>query len=220
MLKRYVLPTQSEAEHEFVPGLCWWNFTRHYNVGHAQYVPGIRVHDGKTEGVMLRWGYVPFGPEGRPQAKPTANVSLTKMERSNLYPQWLASQRCILPFAGFYLWQLTPEKIRQPYFIRHVERSIFGVAAIWDRSTTEDDDVIESCAVITVDANALVAQIHGERRMPAILRRKDYETWLSGTPVQAKAVLQSYPGEWMQAYPVSPRVNSIQYNDELLVQPV
>ena len=220
MPRRYALPSQSEAEHEFVPAQCWWKFDRHFNIGHEQYVPGVRRHEGKTEGAMLRWGFVPFGPHDRPAPKATTHVAADKLERSGLYPQWLASQRCILPFAGFYLWQLTPQRVRQPYFVRRIERSVFGVAAIWDRSTTEDDDVIESCAVITVSPNALVAQIQGDRRMPAILRRKDYETWLTGTPVAAKAVLQTYPAEWLQAYPISPRVNSIQHNDRSLVEPL
>jgi putative SOS response-associated peptidase YedK len=71
-----------------------------------------------------------------------------------------------------------------------------------------------------VDPNALVAQIQGDRRMPAILRRKDYGTWLTGTPVAAKAVLQMYPAEWLQAHPISPRINSTEHNDRSLVEPL
>ena len=57
---------------------------------------------------------------------------------------WLSSQRCILPAAGFYTWQLTPEKYRQPFFVNLNRRSIFGIAALWDRWVGEDDDVIEA----------------------------------------------------------------------------
>jgi putative SOS response-associated peptidase YedK len=55
--------------------------------------------------------------------------------------------------------------------------------------------------------------------MPAILRRKDYQTWLRGTPVEAKATLAPYGKNGMQAYPVSPRINSISLDDPSLIHP-
>jgi len=120
------------------------------------------------------------------------------------------------------VWQLTPENYRQPYFVSLIKRSVFGLAAVWDRSVGEDDDVIESCSVIRVPANELLAGIvqPDAPRMPAILRRRDYDTWLRGTPVQAKATLRSYNPRWMQAYAVSPRINSIEADDVGLIQPV
>ncbi len=56
--------------------------------------------------------------------------------------------------------------------------------------------------------------------MPAILRRRDYQTWLHGTPVEAKAVLQTYNPAWMEAYAVSPRINSTEPDDAALIRPV
>ena len=222
MLERYALPNQIDSEREFVPARSWWKFTTHFNVAHPQYVPAIRLHDRETEGVMMRWGFIPASDEGKPTEDPATCISAEQVDRSEGHRgPWLASQRCILPMAGYYLWQPTRARYRQPYFIRLIDRSAFGVAAIWDTSTSEEDDVIESCAVITVHSNPLVAEIFGGiPRMPAILRRKDYRTWLSGTPVAAKAVLQTYPREWMEAYPVSPRVNSLQHNDRSLIQPI
>jgi putative SOS response-associated peptidase YedK len=98
---------------------------------------------------------------------------------------------------------------------------VFGLAGVWDRSVAEDDDVIESCALIRLSANELMTSIaNTDHRMPAILRRKDYQTWLRGTPVEAKAVLQPYKPNWMEAYPVSPRINSTQADDPGLIRPV
>ena len=44
--------------------------------------------------------------------------------------------------------------------------------------------------------------------MPAILRRRDYEVWLHGSPTEAKAALHSFRADWMRRHPVSPRINS------------
>ncbi len=53
-----------------------------------------------------------------------------------------------------------------------------------------------AASVICVPANQLMTSIANmEARMPAILRRRDYETWLRGTPVEAMSALQPYkPG--------------------------
>jgi putative SOS response-associated peptidase YedK len=222
MTQRYALPEQIAAEREFLPEQSWWQFPPKYNVAPKQYVPAIRMHDGKAEALSIRWGFIPSWAEGKPSATNRASVEIDRIERSKTYRMpWLSGQRCILPMSGFYLWQLTGENYRQPYFVNLTDRSVFGVAAIWDRSVAEDDDVIESCSIIRVAANDLlsaIAPVPG--RMPAILRRRDYQTWLRGTPVEAKAALRPYKPEWMQAYAVSPRINSTVPDDADLIRPI
>jgi putative SOS response-associated peptidase YedK len=222
MCDRYVLPDQMAVEREFMPAQAWWKFTARFNVAAQQYVPSVRIHDGRTEGMMMRWGLIPSWAEGKPTGRRTTCVSLDRIERSNIYRMpWLNSQRCILPVAGFYTWQLTRENYRQPYFVSLVNRTVFGLAAVWDRSVGDGDDVIESCSVIRVPANELLSDIAiSDRRMPAVLRRRDYDTWLRGTPVQAKAALQPYHPALMQAYAVSPRINSKEADDVGLIHPV
>lgn len=222
MCERYVLPAQIDAEREFEPASRWWKFDSSFNVSFPQYVPVLRAHEGATEGVMMRWGLVPPEAEGvpRPDERPDFEFEQLGNTPDSRDP-WLNSQRCILPVNGFYGWQLTKERYRQPYFIGLIDRMVFGLAAFWTRSESDDDDVIESCAIITVPANPLVAAVVGKGgRMPAILRRKDYGTWLTGTPVQAKAALHAYPEKWMRSHPVSPRVNSAKFNDASLIAPI
>ena len=222
MCERYVLPRQEDAEREFVPAHCWWKFAPSFNVSFPQYVPVLRRHERAIEGVMMRWGLVPASAEAVPHPNELPDLAFEWLGQTpDTRDAWLASQRCILPMAGFYLWQLTAEKYRQPYFVSLLERHVFGVAALWDRSESSDGDVIESFIIVTVPANPLVARIDkAGGQMPAILRRKDYATWLSGTPVRAKAVLHAYPESWMRAHAVSPRVNSPRHDDPGLIQPV
>ena len=222
MVERYVLPEQATAEREFMPGDCWWRFRASYNVYCPQYVPAVRLYSGRLEGVMMRWGFVPAAAEGKPGEKEVPWIGAELAEQGADYRgAWLNSQRCILPAAGYYVWQLTLQRFRQPFYVRVRDRASFGFAAIWDRSVTEDDDVVESCAILTLPANDLVAGLDNvEKRMPAILRRKDYHSWLTGTPVRARNALAPYPAEWMEAYPVSPRVNSIKHNDPTLIRPL
>lgn len=221
MCQRYALPDQAAVEREFLPTRAWWSFTTKYNVAPQQYVPAIRRHDGQSEAVMIRWGLIPSSAEGRAGESPLT-IDADAMLASPIFRgPWLEGQRCILPMSGFYAWQLTNRRYRQPHFIRLLERSVFGVAAVWDRSVSEEeDDVIESCSMVCVAPNELIVSVaNTDGHMPAILRRKDYETWLRGTPVAAMAALRPYNKSGMQAYPVSPRINSTAPDDSGLIQP-
>ncbi|HXJ37763.1 MAG TPA: SOS response-associated peptidase [Bryobacteraceae bacterium] len=220
MCERYVLPDQAAAEREFLPARAWWKFTSRYNVAAQQYVPAIRWHDGQSEAVMMRWGFIPSWTEGQPASPPPVIVELNEIQDSLMFrAPWLNSQRCILPVAGFYAWQLTNARYRQPYFITLLDRSVFGLAAIWDRFVNEEDDVIESCSIICVPPNELmIAVANTDGRMPAILRRRDYQTWLRGTPVEARTALRPYRQRGMQAHAVSPRINSTAPDDVGLIQ--
>jgi putative SOS response-associated peptidase YedK len=220
MCQRYAFPDQSTVEREFMPSRAWWNFAPKYSVSANHYVPAIRWHDGQSEAGMMRWGLIPSFAEGRAVDSPLIIEANELLESPMFRAPWLEGQRCILPMAGFYAWQLTNQRYRQPYFIRLLDRSVFGVAAVWDRSVSEDDDVIESCAIVCVPPNDLIVRVaNTDGRMPAILRRRDYETWLKGTPAAAKKALYPYNQSRMQAYPVSPRINSASADDPGLIQP-
>jgi len=222
MCERYVIPAQAEAERELAPMTRWWRFAPSFNVGLAKQVPVVRVHNGESEGVLMRWGLVPAWAEGKPQEDKALHVDAREMESSLLFSgAWGQGQRCVLPFAGFYVWQLTPERHRQPFFVRCADRPVFGVAGLWDRSVADRDDVIESCSLITVPASSMMAAIDNlGRRMPAILQPNEYETWLNASAAEAKALLETRQSDGLVAHPVSPRINSMKYDDENLIKPV
>ncbi len=192
------------------------------NVAPGQYVPVVRLHEGSTEGMMMRWGLIPSWAEGEPLPEKLENADLETIESAHsLRMPWLSSQRCILPMAGFYVWEFTSAHYRQPHFVSLRNRDSFGVAAVWDRSVRDADDVIESCCIVRMPGNRLLGDVaRTENGMPAILRRRDYDLWLRGTPVQARAALHSYKDAWMARHPVSPRINSLAPDDLGLRQPV
>jgi putative SOS response-associated peptidase YedK len=221
MYERLVIPDQEEAEQEISAAHRWWTFSARFNVAPAQSVPIVRMHDGASEAVMMRWGFVPSPVKGAVTRLGSAHVSSRILESSKDFGKaWLHGQRCIIPVAGFYAWQKSPKGFRQPYFVRVVNRPVFGVAAVWARAVTLDDDVIESCALILVSANRLMAEIDNVgRRMPAVLARESYEAWLTAPPAEARVLLQTLPSTRMVGHPVSPRVNLLKYDDPGLIRP-
>ncbi len=68
---------------------------------------------------------------------------------------------------------------------------------------------MESCAILTTEANDLVRPIHD--RMPVILPPEAYATWLAPTMEDSRQLaplLVPYPSEPMEAYAVGAIVNS------------
>ena len=223
MCERYVMADAEQAEREFGVVRRWWQFSPSFNVGPSRYVPVIRMHDGQAEGVMLRWGLIPDWAEADAAKACAVTASLAEVEHAAATRGgWELGRRCIVPMFGFYAWQMTWQGHRQPFFVRLVNRQVFGVAAVWDHTEADDgDDVIESCAMITVPPNSLLAELQGSAsEMPTILDRRDYAVWLTAAPAVAKTVLQPLPQQHMIAHPVSPRINSFRYDDEHLIRPV
>jgi putative SOS response-associated peptidase YedK len=216
MCGRYTTPLESEAERYFAVHRLNWQFERSYNVAPTQAVPVVRQVDGVREGVMMRWGLVPFFAKGVPAKYATINARIETIESAASYRgPWQRMQRCVLPATGFYEWHLREDGSKQPFFIHAADQPLFGFAGLWDGSIPEDGALLESCTIITMPANPLMAQIHnapGKQRMPAILPWADVEAWLSGSPDAARAILQPYPAELLVAWPVAARVNSPRNN--------
>src|SRR5579885_3353473 len=149
MCERYVVPDQMLAERELAPEHAWWRFSASFNVAPSRYVPAVRLHEGRSEAVMMRWGLIPAWAKGDMSAGNWLRLSCGALESSPLFRgPWLDGRRCILPFAGFYTWRLTAAGYRQPYFVQARDRPVFAVAAVWDRTETEEGDVIEGCAIL------------------------------------------------------------------------
>jgi putative SOS response-associated peptidase YedK len=222
MCERVVIPDRAEVEQDLCVNHPWWTFSTRFNVAATQSVPAARMHEKESEGVMMRWGLVPASTKPNEAGPGAPSVESESIEGSQEYRNvWIYGQRCIVPLAGFYIWQRTSAGHRQPFYVRLVNRPVFGVAALWDRFVTEDDDVIEGCALITVPANDLIAQIDQTRsQMPAILHRDSYQLWLSGRPAQAKSLLNAYPAERMVTHAVGPHVNFLKYDDPSLIRPI
>ncbi len=164
---------------------------------------------------------MPFWAKGVPPKLSTINARVETVATAASYRgPWKRGQRCILPATGFYEWQLR-ESGKQPFYIFLTEQSLFGFAGLWDASTNTDGEVLESCTILTMPANPLMAEIHNVKaRMPAILRRDDHDAWLSGDADTAMNCITAYPQELMRAYPVSTVVNSPRNNELRLIEPL
>jgi putative SOS response-associated peptidase YedK len=224
MCGRYIFAQQAKAADVFGIQRPRWIDLPGYNIAPGREVPVIRrVPDGpggiEREGVMMRWGLIPPFLKGESPKYSTINARIETMETSPAFRDaWRNGQRCIVPADGFYEWHQPVGRPKQPWFVGLANKDILPFAGLWDRSKRGDGVVVESFTIITLPANDFLAKIDNEeKRMPAILRPEDVETWLTGTQQQARAVLTQLPGEQLRAFKVSARVNSPKNDDASLL---
>ena len=221
MAQRLVIPSREEVDGELPVARPWWQFSARFNVAISQSIPVARMHERDLEGVMMRWGLAHTTARGTINLTSCGSVRRDALKSvQDLHRMWTHGQRGIVPLAGFYLWQRAPAGHYQPYYVRLVNRTVFGVAVLWERAEA-NDEVIESCALITVDANPLLTEFDATTgQMPAILRSEDYDAWLSSSVDRANELLAPYPHTRMVCHPVAPYVNHLEFDEPDLIKPV
>ena len=92
----------------------------------------------------------------------------------------------------------------------------FDLGGLWEnwRDLTSGEWT-RTFAIITTDANELVADIHN--RMPLILAPADYVRWLSDEP-DPSDLLRPSPAEPMRMWPISTRVNKPENDDPSILE--
>jgi putative SOS response-associated peptidase YedK len=94
----------------------------------------------------------------------------------------------------------------------------FGLAGIWENwKEPASGEWIRTFAIITTDANELVADIHD--RMPVILAPRDYARWLGAEP-DPRDLMRPFPAGPMRMWPISTRVNKPENDDPSIVEPI
>jgi putative SOS response-associated peptidase YedK len=192
-----------------------------YNVAPAQEVAAVRVLvQGQGRRVqLLHWGLVPSWAKDTKIGYRTINARSESVETKPSFRAAYRERRCLVLADGFYEWQ-QQGSTKQPYLIRRKDGEPFAIAGLWECWENPEGEPLESCTLLTCEANALVAKIHD--RMPVILQPGDYDLWLDPEqqdPAQLGPLLQPYPADQMEMISVSPRVNSPRHDDPLCMQP-
>ena len=95
-------------------------------------------------------------------------------------------------------------------------------AGLWEVWHAKEGETIESCCIITTDANTLMQPIHD--RMPVILNHDQWNTWLSQQEHHAEKLLpmiHPHESESMQAWPVTRELNRVGLRDDAgLIEPI
>lgn len=189
----------------------------HYNIAPSQEVAAVRRTDaGGRELAFLKWGFVPGWARDPSSMSRPINARGETVESKPMFRDAFRNRRCLVPADGFYEWKAAPGG-KQPYRIERADGAPFAFAGLWERWKGRDGTVIESCAILTTDANDTMRPIHD--RMPVILDLGRFTPWLEGTPVEASDLIGPWQGK-LKTYPISRRINDPHQDDPALLAPV
>jgi putative SOS response-associated peptidase YedK len=185
-----------------------------YNVAPTQQVAALRSGAAGREFTLLRWGLIPSWAKDRSIGNRMINARAETVAEKPAFRSAFRARRCLILADGYFEWKKTGNT-KQPFHIRMHDDAPFAMAGLWESwRDPQQSETIETCTIITTEANELTAPIHN--RMPAILPSGDYTTWLdpqqSGSQVLLP-LLRPFDSKEMVAQPVSTWVNTPKHND-------
>jgi len=202
------------------------NFPPRYNVAPTQPVPVVRLLEGKRSFTLMRWGLLPSWVKDPKTFPLLINARGDGVLGKPAFRAAMRRRRCLIPTDGFYEWQASGAGPKRPYFVR-AKPGVDGAApplafaGLWETWTGPNGEEVDTTAIITTDANRVLAPIHN--RMPVFVPKEAFDLWLDCTRVEADvaaALIRPAPEDLLEAYEVSTAVNRVANDNASLIAPV
>ena len=193
------------------------DFRPNYNAAPTQNLPVILNSDPTTIS-LSRWGLIPSWAKEQKIGNRMINARAETLLQKPSFKTPFRKHRCLVLADSFYEWKKTSDG-KIPHRIALKDNQPFAFAGIWEVWTNPDGQEIRSFSIITTEPNQLMKPLH--HRMPVILKKENEGKWLQEIEIsEAQAMLEPYPLEDLEAYPVSTLVNSPRNNSEEVLQPL
>lgn len=179
-----------------------------FNIAPTQ--PVLAVVEGQManrEFRYLQWGLVPSWAKDPKMGARMINARAETVAEKPSFRAAFKRRRCLIPADGFYEWKRSG-KTKQPFYFYLTAHQPFAFAGLWEHWEHGDGSVIESCTILTTEANDVLKSVHD--RMPVILATEAYSTWLDAnqSPDALFPLLRPFDPEAMSCHAVSVQVNS------------
>ena len=186
-------------------------FEHRYNIPPTQDVPIVRLVDSKRELAIALWGLIPSWTKDPKKTPLLNNARAETVSEKPSFRSAFKSRRCIIPASGFFEWK-TEGKTKLPFYFHRPDGQLVAFAGLWERWND-----IDTCSIVTTEANAVMAPIH--HRMPVILGLNDYDEWLDTAFTEPGKLLTPCPDDEIVCYPVSTVVNNARNNVPECIEP-
>lgn len=212
-----VLAKQFAAETKLL-----WSGAR-FNVAPTQDMLAVRQGESGREIVALHWGLIPIWAKDKKIAYSTINARADTVATKPAFRSAFKSRRCLALVDGYYEW-LREGKSKLPFHYQIDDGKPFALAGLWESWRGPDgksETPLESCALITTEANELAAEVHD--RMPVILDPCDYDAWLDPANQdkdELQRLLLPFDSGRMTVTPVSTYVNNARNQGPKCIAPI
>ncbi len=190
-----------------------------YNIAPTQQVAVISDRDPKSLSFM-KWGLVPSWAKDPKIGNRMINARSETVAEKPSFRTAFKRRRCLIPADGYYEWSRQGKK-KAPMYIRHCERDIFAFAGLWESWKSADGSWLNTCAILTTDANERIRPIH--HRMTLILEPEDYDLWLGPRELKREEWMPLMSGpnpDQLEYYEVSTELNRPVNDNPALIEPV
>jgi len=188
-----------------------------YNAAPTQNLPVI-LNSEPTTIKLCRWGLIPSWAKEERIGNRMINARAETLLQKPSFRTPFKKQRCLVLTDGFYEWEKTSAG-KIPHRVSMRDNKPFAFAGIWEVWKTPDGEDVQSFSIITTEPNDLMRPLHN--RMPVIMKQANEENWLQEIDVsEAQKMLEPYPFEDLEAYPISTLVNSPKNNSEDIIKPL
>lgn len=187
------------------------DFKPRFNIAPTQLVPVITSESPKGFSFFY-WGITPDFAKNKPVSQKFINAKAETVNEKISFKQSFKTRRCLVPADGFFEWKRLGKKTKIPYRFTMADEQAFSFAGIWEEFENEFGESNHTFLILTTSPNSLVSEVHD--RMPVILKKEDEKKWLDkySSEEDLMKMLNTYPGDEMLSYTVSPLVNSV-HND-------
>ncbi len=162
---------------------------------------------GRRLGAM-QWGLVPPWASRPDNGPRPINARVETLLDKAVFADAAENRRfCLVPVDGFYEWREGPDG-KQPFLLTAPDGLPLALAGLWSRWSGASSQPLVTFTMVTTAANEDVAPLHD--RMPALLQRRDWATWLDRTNADLTTKLQLLvpaPAGSLVGRKVSRRVN-------------
>ncbi|MEH6995745.1 SOS response-associated peptidase [Neobacillus drentensis] len=192
-----------------------------YNVAPSQSVLAVINNGFHNKMGFLRWGLIPPWAKDMSIGYKMINARAETLSEKPSFRNAYKKKRCLIVADSFYEWKTVDSKTKIPMRIKLKSNELFAMAGLWENWKSPEGKSIYSCSVITTSPNELVQDIHD--RMPVILKPEDEKYWLNPSITETNKLqhfLKPLEHGLMEAYEVSPLVNSPKNNSIQLIQKI
>jgi putative SOS response-associated peptidase YedK len=152
--------------------------------------PIVRLDEeaGEREMVAAEWGLLPawWKPSDRTPKRSMFqrkcfNARCEEIDVKPSYRDAFKRRRCLMPASEF---------MEHGHYFHLSEHRTFALAGIWERWRGPEGEVVESCTMVTTEANEEVSSV-GQTRMPVMLTGEPaYAKWLN-PEISGRSALES-----------------------------
>lgn len=222
MCGRFALAHPPAVLQEWYGAASMPDFPARYNIAPGSIIVALRATPEGRAGSLMRWGFIPAWAK-EPATMPMLNNARGETVADKpMFRQAFRRRRCLIPASGFYEWKAVPgQKPKQPFYISHKDGSPLSFAGLWESAKNADGERIDTCTIITTDANAVLAPIH--HRMPVVIDRAHWDLWLEAETVDDAALAELIApadAEKMQVWGVAHAVNKASNDGPALLVPI